>query len=58
MLDNPGWHGPGGLTVPDGIKLVFLPPYSPELQPAECLWVLVDEPVVNKHCEPSNRFER
>jgi hypothetical protein len=26
-----------------------LPPYTPELQPAECLWELVDEPIVNKH---------
>ena len=48
-LDNAGWHGPKSLAVPDGISLVFLPPYSPELQPAEHLWPLVDEPVVNRH---------
>src|SRR3712207_7635760 len=48
-LDNAGWHGPKGLAVPEGITLVFLPPYSPELQPAERLWPLVDEPVANKH---------
>jgi hypothetical protein len=40
---------PEGLAVPDGISLVFLPPYSPELQPAERLWPLVDEPFVNRH---------
>ena len=28
---------------------MFLPPYSPELQPAERLWPLVDEAVVNRH---------
>ena len=49
VLDNAGRHGPEGLAVPDGISLVFLPPYSPELQPAEHLWPLVDEPVVNRH---------
>ncbi len=49
VLDNAGWHGPKGLAVPDGITLVFLPPYSPELQPAERLWPLVDEPVANRH---------
>jgi transposase len=49
VLDNAGWHGPGGLAVPEGISLVFLPPYSPELQPAEHLWPLVDEPIVNRH---------
>jgi transposase len=48
-LDNAGWHGPEGRAVPDGISLAFLPPYSPELQPAEHLWPLVDEPIVNRH---------
>jgi hypothetical protein len=47
LLDNAGWHTLPNLAVPDGIKLVYLPPYSPELQPAETLWTLVDEPVVN-----------
>jgi transposase len=49
VLDNAGWHGPANLKIPDGIRLVCLPPYSPELQPAETLWALVDEPIVNKH---------
>lgn len=49
VLDNAGWHGPAELTVPDGLRLVYLPPYSPELQPAETLWPLLDEPVANKH---------
>ncbi len=49
VLDNAGWHGPKGLAVPEGISLVFLPPYSPELQPAERLWPLLDETVANKH---------
>ena len=29
--------------------LIYLPPYTPELQPAETLWALVDEPIVNQH---------
>jgi transposase len=49
VLDNAGWHGPANLKIPDGIRLIHLPPYTPELQPAETLWVLVDEPIVNKH---------
>jgi transposase len=49
VLDNAGWHSVAGLKIPDGIRLVHLPPYSPELQPAETLWALVDEPIVNKH---------
>jgi transposase len=49
VLDNAGWHTEAGLAVPAGIRLVYLPPYSPELQPAECLWPLLDEPLVNRH---------
>ncbi|CAA9582714.1 Mobile element protein [uncultured Synechococcales cyanobacterium] len=48
LLDNAGWHRSSNVIVPDGIHLLFLPPYSPELQPAERLWELVDEPVVNR----------
>jgi hypothetical protein len=48
-LDNAGWHSEASLAVPDGLRLVFQPAYTPEVQPAETLWTLVDEPVVNKH---------
>jgi transposase len=49
QLDNAGWHTPENLDVPDGIRLVYQPAYTPELQPAEHLWSLVDEPLANKH---------
>lgn len=32
VLDRAGWHESGELTLPEGVHLVFLPPYSPELQ--------------------------
>jgi transposase len=48
VLDGAGWHS-APLQVPEGIRLVYLPPYSPELQPAETLWVHVDEPIANRH---------
>lgn len=47
-LDQAGWHTSKHLLVPEGIHLVPLPPYSPELQPAERLWPLVDEPIANQ----------
>lgn len=47
-LDQAGWHMSKKLEVPEGIHLFPLPPYSPELQPAERLWVLVNEPLVNQ----------
>ena len=36
-LDNAGWHTAPNLVVPEGLRLVSLPGYSPELQPAEHL---------------------
>ncbi|MDB9416501.1 IS630 family transposase, partial [Microcystis aeruginosa CS-556/03] len=39
------------------IMLDFLPAYSPELQPAERLWSLVDEPLVNAYFETIEEIE-
>jgi hypothetical protein len=39
------------------VRLVFLLPYTPELQPAEMLWALVDEPIVNKHVAAIDEFD-
>ena len=49
VLDRAGWHVSGKLEVPDGVVLEFLPPHTPELQPAERLWPLANEAVANKH---------
>lgn len=49
VLDGAGWHTTPQLNCPPGIHLVFLPPYSPELQPAERLWSLTDAPLKNRH---------
>lgn len=38
VLDGAGWHTSGQIDVPDNITLVILPPYSPELNPAENVW--------------------
>ena len=48
VLDQAGWHTSADLVLPDGIDLVFLPAASPERQPAERLWTLVDEPIANR----------
>ncbi len=38
VLDNGAFHKAKSLTIPHNIALVFLPPYSPELNPAEKIW--------------------
>ena len=49
VLDRAGWHTSLKLRVPDHLHLLFLPPYSPELQPAEHLWPLTNTALVNRH---------
>ncbi len=38
MLDNGRFHQAKKLEIPDNVVLLFLPPYSPELNPIERLW--------------------
>ena len=38
VLDGAPCHRSGELMIPGNIRLVTLPPYSPELNPAEHLW--------------------
>ncbi|HEV8191538.1 MAG TPA: IS630 family transposase [Ktedonobacterales bacterium] len=49
VLDRAGWHSTQRLRVPDHVHLLFLPPYSPELQPAEHLWPLTNTVLANRH---------
>lgn len=38
IMDQAGWHKARALKVPDAIVILYLPPYSPELNPVERLW--------------------
>jgi transposase len=38
LLDNSGAHTAQRLTLPENVRLVFLPPYCPELSPIERVW--------------------
>ena len=39
IMDRAGWHVSKGLAVPANITILLLPPYSPELNPVERLWL-------------------
>jgi len=72
LIDRAGWHMSRKVTVPsvtgtgpaprgadrEGIHLMPLPPYSPELQPAERLWLLTDEPLENRYFESIEQLEK
>ncbi len=38
FMDQAAWHRSKDLKIPDHIKLFYIPPYSPELNPCEMAW--------------------
>lgn len=57
VLDQASFHTTHKLTVPEGMHLLFLPPRSPELQPAERLWPLTNEAIANRSFESLDELE-
>ncbi len=51
VLDNGAFHKAKSLNIPVNIALLFLPPYSPELNPAEKMWAFMKRKFTNKFCE-------
>lgn len=56
-MDQAGWHTSAQVKIPEGIHVVLMPPHSPELQPAERLWPLTNEPIANKCFETLAQLE-
>ena len=47
ICDGAGWHQTGGrLRVPDNITLLPLPPYCPELNPMENVWLYLRQNIL------------
>lgn len=57
LMDGAGWHTSRQLVLPSGVQPCFLPPYSPELQPAEHLWPLTNVPLANRCFESLDELE-
>jgi transposase len=49
VLDGAPNHRCCDLTVPDNITLLYLPPYSPELNPKENLWDEIREKIFKNY---------
>jgi hypothetical protein len=69
QVDQAGWHMTEDLTIPETIRLIAQPAYSPELNPVDHVWeelrekhlanltlASLDE-VVDKVCEGLNQLE-
>ena len=38
VLDGAGWHRSQQIVLPPNLRLLYLPPYAPELNPVEHVW--------------------
>jgi transposase len=47
LLDNGAFHKAKSLIIPKNIKLIFLPPYSPELNSAALVWLNMKKKLTN-----------
>lgn len=43
LVDNARVHHASGLTLPPNVALLFQPPYAPELNPAERVWLALKD---------------
>ena len=43
VIDGAGWHKSKVLRLPGNLRLILLPPYSPELNPQEQVWAQLRE---------------
>ena len=48
ILDNGAFHHSKSLMIPKNMALLFLPPYSPELNPAERMWRFIKDRLAMK----------
>lgn len=48
ILDNGAFRKAKSMQIPHNISLLFLPPYSPELNPAEKIWHHLKRDFTNK----------
>ncbi|MBD2777193.1 hypothetical protein [Iningainema tapete] len=48
LLDQAGWHSTHRLGVPDGIILYPILPFTPQLNPTECVWPLLRERLAHR----------
>jgi transposase len=57
VLDNGAFHKAHKLIIPNNIVLIFLPPYSPELNPAEKVWAKFKRDFTNRLFETLDDLE-
>ncbi len=57
IIDNAGFHSMKNYQIPDNIALIRIPPYTPELNPAEKVWAYIKQYYKNKVLENLNSLK-
>lgn len=59
VMDCASWHRSKNLKVPKNIDIIYLPPYSPELNPVERFWLYIKQNILcNKIYDTITLLER
>jgi transposase len=53
LMDRAGWHIANDLVIPANLTPVFLPPYSPELNAIERVWLFLRERFLSHRLWPT-----
>ncbi len=48
VIDNAGFHSTKDMKIPENIKLLRIPPYTPELNPCEQVWQYIKKRFKNE----------
>jgi transposase len=54
IMDGAGWHTSNDLVTPDNVTTLLLPPYSPELNPVERLWLWLRQHKLSNRLLPAD----
>ena len=58
LLDNGKFHKGKKLVIPNNIRIIFQPPYSPELNPSEKIWWKLKRDFTNRNFETLEEVEK
>lgn len=48
VIDNAGFHSTKNISIPENVRLINIPPYSPELNPCEQIWKYIKQRYKNQ----------
>jgi len=57
IIDNAGFHSTKDIELPNNIALIPIPPYSPELNPAERVWQEIKSKIAMKIYDTLDHLE-